>query len=486
MRRRYPPTTNETRLHTMNSSRSQATGRRFSMLAIEEEVQLPSRHGVVATRRLKILRLDEAPSKEDQPGAGRAQFRLRQTAPSAPVVRPRRELADPTSKPQVTECLRDGKHVGFRSVGEVVTDEAGTFYEVRGQQLRPLGELVRDECGKIFEVCHSSNEQQAERAKAGMNGAPTGPQAGEHPPAARGSTTEIEMDQQSVPKPNGKIARPGPTIAQVETQPGYRKVLADPGLYLEIPFARIKNEIAPQLKHPENLKDSDRIEFYAQIYEAQRTMAVAGIAAAELRDGGLHWQLHPLTRDKAEMLGVPQLFRPTRHPFETKASTRQLHAGQRIYRLRPVFDPTAERGTTSGGRPAASTEKALRAEIPPEYVNPLQFRYSREEVLYDMKGPFGTLPPDAGTLVRWFLIYPLRLLKVLGVAIASRGRMKKWRAVLERKSADEQLWTNTPPRSFSYNPAVRRWAEQTLILAGYDLKCMLFEWEIFWRRMGWK
>jgi hypothetical protein len=39
--------------------------------------------------------------------------------------------------------------------------------------------------------------------------------------------------------------------------------------------------------------------------------------------------------------------------------------------------------------------------------------------------------------------------------------------------------------TFSYHPAVRRWAEETLTQVGYDPARMLIAWEIFWRRQGW-
>jgi len=63
--------------------------------------------------------------------------------------------------------------------------------------------------------------------------------------------------------------------------------------------------------------------------------------------------------------------------------------------------------------------------------------------------------------------------------------MKKWRAMLKGKSLDDQLWAVTPPRGFSYHPAVRRWAGEALTQAGYDPERMLLEWEILWRRRRW-
>jgi hypothetical protein len=117
-------------------------------------------------------------------------------------------------------------------------------------------------------------------------------------------------------------------------------------------------------------------------------------------------------------------------------------------------------------------------------VNPLQFKYSREEVLYDMKGLPGTLPPNSGALVRWLFVYPLRLLKALITMISSHRGMKNWHAMLKGKSPDEQLWAVTPPRGFSYHPTVRHWTEKTLTQGGYEPKRMLLEWEIFWRQEG--
>src|SRR5262249_24734811 len=278
----------------------------------------------------------------------------------------------------------------------------------------------------------------------------------------------------------------GHSETQLEPDAGYRKILAEPGICVTIPFGQFKGDITPQLRHAERLSDGDSIDCYVQIYEARQTIAVAFIAGAELGDQSLQSHFHPLTRDKARMLGVPQLFKPTRRPFEMQASTRQIYAGQRVYHLRPVFDPTAERDTTSGRQSEPSSKKTLRTDIPRQYLNPAQFIYSREEVLYDMKGVPGTLAPRAGILSRWLLIYPLRMAMALGVAIVSGRRMKKWRTMLAGKSRDEQLWAVTPPRGFSRHPTVRRWAEETLAQAGHDPTRMLVEWEVFWRRKGWR
>ena len=387
------------------------------------------------------------------------------------VAAPRRALPPPQPEPPELEGWIDGKPARLRSVGEVMADEDGNFYEVAGQQLRPLGELVSDERGRIFEVQPASETRPAAAAKEAPSGSG---------PGARPSTTD-DHHRKAAPSPPALSQ-----AVQAGDSPGYCKIVTDPGLYLKIPWARIKSELAPQLKHPEKLHDGDLIECCAQIYEAQRAVPVAHIAAAELGDGALHKQFHPLTRDKAEMLGAPQLFNPARDPFETRAANRQIHAGQRVYRLWPLFDPTVER--TKPAEPVAGTEDAtttLRRQIPQQYLNPLQFKYSREEVLYDMRGVLGTLPVESGTLARWAFVYPLRLLKTLLMTVCGRRGLKKWRAMLAGKSVDEQLWAVTPPRGFSYHPAVRCWAEEMLTQTGRDPSHMFLEWEIFWRRKGW-
>ena len=291
-----------------------------------------------------------------------------------------------------------------------MTDEAGNFYEVHGQQLRPLGALVSDEHGRIFEV------QPAREA----------PPATTEPPQA--SASEPEQSRFASTTNNGHhvetTSQPARTQGiHTEPSPAYRTIVADPGLYLQLPWAHVKSELAPYLQHPETLPDDDLLACYAQIYEAQRTLPAAQLAALALGDAACAAQLHPLTQAKAQMLGVPQLFKPTREPFEMRATSRHIYAGQRVYRLCPVFDPTSERLQHAGRPSVAATKQAAATcrQIPQQYLHPLQFTYSREEVLYDMQGVLGTLPPQAQALTRWLCIYPLRLLKAVLSMLAATG-----------------------------------------------------------------
>jgi hypothetical protein len=469
----YPITPYHRPSQAMHAIPSPKIGRRISLIALQEELQLPTRHGLVGTRILKSVRIEQVSVLPDaltmprsplrEPGPGSAQL----------TPTPRRTLPPPQPEPPELEGWLEGQRVHLRSVGEAMADEAGNFYEVHGQHVRPLGELVSDERGRIFEVQPAPEVQPAAT----------------EPPQA--SSSEPEQIRLSATTHNGhQVETPSRTartqVIQTEPSPAYRTIVADPGLYLKLPWARVKGELAPQLRHPEKLRDDDLLDCYAQIYEAQRMLPAAELATLALSDAASASQLQPLTQAKAQMLGAPQLFKPTREPFETRATSRQIYAGQRVYRLWPVFDPTIERDNTSGRPSVASAEKAatLRTQIPQQYLNPLQFKVSREEVLYDMQGVLGTLPPQAKALTRWLCIYPLRLLKAVLSMLASNRRLKKWRVMLGGKNLHHQLWTVTPPRGFAYHPTVRRWAEETLTEAGYDPAHMLAEWEVFWRRKG--
>ena len=477
MQRRYPITTSRSQSGAVKPSRrpqpSPRIGRRVSLVALQEEIQLPAHQGPAAIHKLKILRIEQMGVPVDALPAARSAIGAQHSGKQVAAAT-RRGLPQSQTEPPELECRLDGRSVRLRSVRELVTDDSGNVYEVNGRQLRPLGELVRDEHGRVFEVRPTSESPAAESANEQPNGSAT-----HHREA--GSKTENDKRAEAP-------AQPAAQAVPKEPSRGYSKIIADPGLYLKIPWAHAKGELTMLIQQPEKLSDADEIECYAQIYEAQRAVPVAEIAAAELGDGALHSQLHPLTRDKAQMLGAPQLFRPTRYPFDTRASSRQVHAGQRVFRVWPVFDPTADRESKPNKQPAATGDERpiLRSEIPRQCLNAQHYQYSREEVLYDMKSALGTLPPEAGALVRWFFIYPLRMLKASITSVMSRRRMKKWRMMLEGKNHDEQLWAVTPPRSFAHHPSVRRWAEERLSQAGYDPRRMFLEWEIFWRRKGWK
>ena len=83
------------------------------------------------------------------------------------------------------------------------------------------------------------------------------------------------------------------------------------------------------------MRDDDLLECYVQLYEAQRTIPAAQLAALALGHAAFATQLQQLTHAKAQMLGAAELFKPTHEPFEMRGHSRQVYAGQRVYRLRP-------------------------------------------------------------------------------------------------------------------------------------------------------
>jgi hypothetical protein len=472
MRNAYPPTSYRLPSPAIPANAGPQPGKRTALITLQEELQVLTGPGLVGARRMKIIRIDQTaalPNAMTLPRPPRQEPIL----VSAQLATAPRGALPPPQQPAELEGMVNGQRVHLRGVGETMADEAGNLYEVHGQHMRPLGELVSDERGRIFEV------QPARQAQ---------PIAAEHP---RASASEPEhVIPPSTPNHGHRTettAQPIHThIDQKESIPAYRKIVADPGLYLKLPWACVQGELAPHLQHPEQLRDDELLDCHAQIYEAQRTLPAAQLAVLALGDAAFASQLQPLTQAKAQMLGVPQLCKPTSEPFEMRATSRHIYAGQRVYRLCPVCDPTSER-IQNAGRPAvAATKQAATTcrQIPQQYLHPLQFTYSREEVLYDMQGVLGTLPPQAHALTRWIGIYPLRLLKTVLSMLASNRRLKKWRVMLGGKSLEHQLWTVTPPRGFAYHPTVRRWAEETLTEAGYDPTHMLAEWEVFWRRKG--
>src|SRR5687768_1741212 len=121
MRKHYISTNHRTPPRAANSSLIQRHGGRFSLLAIQEEVQLPTLQGRVGARRLKILRIEQSEVLPDQFAAPRFQLRERYIEPPMLEAKPPLELPEPQLEAQELECWLEGKRVGLRGVGEVVT-----------------------------------------------------------------------------------------------------------------------------------------------------------------------------------------------------------------------------------------------------------------------------------------------------------------------------------------------------------------------------
>jgi hypothetical protein len=274
---------------------------------------------------------------------------------------------------------------------------------------------------------------------------------------------------------------------------GFRKLFADPGLPRVVELGKFRQALAPQLGHPERLRDVHRLACYVQVYEVLRQQRAHEFLEAIKRDGQMNVHIQVLSEESSAILGLKEFVarhpRPPRNPLRESGDVLPFEC---FYSLQVSSDPTAGRmeareagALTARGSdeecnppapPAASSPQpktpSLCRNIPERFQNPWEFQLSRDEVLYDMNAR-AALRTSVTTLLskvgRWF---------------HRREEFRKWRALLSVKEPGEQLWAVRPPRGSVSDPSVREWARQTLDDAGYDSRTMLREWEIFWRRKG--
>lgn len=152
MHKSHPITPSHLPLQAMHVIPRPQIDRRISLIALQEELRLPTRHSLVGTRMLKIMHIEQSAVLPDPLTLPRSPLQEPGPASAQLTASLRRTLPPPQPEPPALEGWLDGQHVHLRSVGQTMADEAGNFYEVHGQHLRPLGDLVSDEHGRIFEV----------------------------------------------------------------------------------------------------------------------------------------------------------------------------------------------------------------------------------------------------------------------------------------------------------------------------------------------
>src|SRR5262249_8814935 len=137
-----------------------------------------------------------------------------------------------------------------------------------------------------------------------------------------------------------------------------------------------------------------------------------------------------------------------------------------------VVEPVPNEPATTPVVASSGLRTSMRKSIPEQFNKPWDFRFTREQALYEMN----VASAFAGPLRRlWHGIKRL---------FAGKGELRKWQALLYGKNLDEQLWGARPPRGSLERPEVREWARRTLEMAKYDPSQGLLEWEVFWRRKG--
>jgi hypothetical protein len=366
--------------------------------------------------------------------------------------------------------------------GEILRSPEGRFYEKIGEQIRPLHKLVSGSRGQVLELAPSWDLVPE------ISLPPESDQPAESPRAKDGKFSQSQQHRQNVTSNQaGPVAQPAierPKLAS------YRKLFPDPGQERVIRLGDFKSMLAPQLAHPERLRDTHRLACYLQVYEVTTAQRMESLAAAVLGDAGQVSQLQRMTEPINQQLGFAFLLQVRPRPlsnFPREAGL--LLPYERAFRLQLAQDPTADEPTLAERQPAMNSpvkeplalgeqpaapvpERGLKTAIPERYIKPWEFKSTRDEALYDMN-VIATFASWFSSVNRWLKGW-----------IRGHGELKKWQFLLSGKNADDQLWAIPLPKGGVSDPSIRDWAFKTLETGGYEPRTMLLEWEIFWRRKG--
>jgi hypothetical protein len=394
----------------------------------------------------------------------------------------------PEALPPMPPALPIPGHIPLyprRVQGEILRDETGRLYEKIGRQIRALHRLASGPHGEILELAPSA--QANPRALAPVADQPVTQFA--QAPTEQQPPDRNDWQETAGSKKSGALSRPTAARAVPAT---YRKLFPDPGQGRVLRWGDFKRMLAPQLAHPERLRDAQQLPCYVQIYEAVTPQRLVSLAAVALGDSRRASQLHPLTDVIAGALELTTLLPPPpRVPPHIRREPGLLLPHDRVFHLQPAHDPTTGDVVQEARQPQAAPPSheprtsavgpspgpavgcpGPKAAVPEHFLRPWEFRLGREEVLYDMHV----------TATRSRVL--TALLRCLQGRVVGRRALRKWQVLLCGKSLEEQLWAVRPPQGGLSHPLVRAWAQKTLELAGYNPQAMLLEWEIFWRRKG--
>jgi hypothetical protein len=364
-------------------------------------------------------------------------------------------------------------------LGRVVKDSQGQLCEWTSQGLRPLGRVARDPQGQLLELLPFSSPAES---------------AGK-----MGEIIDGELVEPSSPANSENRAEEASRIATQRTERSSdfrsRRFFANPGLPRVVELGRFRALLASQLSHPERLRDPHRLACHVQIYESLLEQRADEFFEAIQRDAAPRIPIRPLDSEAIAVLGLAPFLQ--RHPHPVVRASRApsfIQPFERFFSLRVISDPTADASTSAKAtKPAVSNDEVASRvperpvqsaipvatdvsprlkEIPHRFQNPWEFQLTRDEALYDM----GIDKLSSSSFHK--------LLSRIGGWAQRRREFRKWSALLNGKSMEDQLWGVRPPSNAIGDVTIREWARQTLELAGYDPASMMLEWEIFWRRKG--
>ena len=334
--------------------------------------------------------------------------------------------------------------------GEILSDESGRLYEKLGRQVRPVHQLASGPAGELIEMI------PAERSNLRVI----------QPPARVVDTPAMQEQKVSV-----KTAENHAESAR------HRKLFNEPGQWRVVTWGEFKEILAPQLTHPERLRDTYRLPCYVQVVETNRDVTIDELAEEFSTKDARPKPLYFLTDEIAAKLELTSLLPPVPARKSSVRTPNVLLAHERVFRLLVANDPTVDIGSFKKQEPPATSESnsskmkvSLKTSIPASFVKEWEFKVSREEALYDLsdRSLFSTLRKFARRL---------RVFK-------QNSEFRKWQVLITGKSPDDQLWSVRPPANMLDHTFIREWVKKTLDLGGYDSKLMTREWEIFWRRKG--
>jgi hypothetical protein len=428
---------NDTRLHRLNgftndgmdAVRSMVAALAPLMVGIRRQPAPPLRFGAQRLHRMHVLVMQ--PQHE---------FETRSRADDMDQVLPRLDCW-PTEA-QARPVL-----------GEILRGEQGDWYERIGNRIRPLRQLAAGPSGEVLEV-----------PKGYMFNRVASTQTTDEEPADEERQQEETIAEERL--------REGPAFT------AFRSLVTGPGIWRVVPFGFFKSILAAQLSHPDRLRDSHRIPCHVEIFEAIAAQRIDALARAILGDSAGPTELQPLTPALVAQLELAQLLpAPSRVPPYSPEQG-PVRPGQRFFRLRIANDPTAQAPASNGSAASATQLNSIPSDgtqsatpsrvvsIPVQLLRPWEYCRSREEA--------------TALLLRGYSLWA-RLTRPLRRLIHRRA-FRQWQLLLSGRSADEQLWSISPPRGWLGDPWLREWARHTLELGGYDSAVLLSEWEIFWGR----
>jgi hypothetical protein len=345
--------------------------------------------------------------------------------------------------------------------GEILRDGNGKLYEKVGDYVRPVNQLFTGARGEMIDLIPVRNEVAADgRARAGSN-ATAAPQSAETATGVSGFHDDSAESTMGAVKPFRELVRP---------------LIPEPGLWRLVRYADFLDAITPQLTDPRRLRPGHQLACYVQVHELTATRTLGALEQSAANQLGSAGKLLPLSYDLCRRFGL-SLPRPSfalagaQHAYAPGVAP----AGSRFLTLRVAFDPTADVTPAQPAAPAPTpvttptdsqtaqwVVPASKSSVPEDFMKPWELKLSRDEAIYDM-----TLETSRSRLRRFLARMKNRI---------PARELKKWHALLLGKTPDEQLWGVAPPKRATTDTRIRRWAEQTLQLAGYEVPKMLIEW----------